>query len=246
MYKKKKIIAVIPARLGSKRLKKKNIINIDKNKCLLDFTYKACKKSKFLDRFVLSTESKKISSIGKKIGFEVPFLRPKKFSQDKVSSEIPVIHTVKNLNESYDFIVLLQPTSPLRTGKDIDSAIKKIIDLKYQSLISISKSEKKKKFLVDLNNDNTIEYQSLIKLKKKVKKNNLLISINKNTKIRFKKKKNKYYFLNGSIFIAKNTFLLKNKTFISKKTGYHLIPENRSIDIDTNIDLKKFKRFLKK
>ncbi len=222
MYKNKSILAIATARLESKRLKNKNIIKIKKNRCLLDWTFEATQNSDLIDRVVLSTESKKIASIGRRIGFETPFLRPKKFSLDHVDSEAPLIHTLKKLKVKYDYILLLQPTSPLRTGKDIDNSIKKIINSKYQSLLSISKNKKKNKYVINLNKDRTIKFKD--------EKNN----------------DGYFYYLNGAIFIAQRSFLLKKKDFISKKTGYYLMPHSRSIDIDTKDDLKKLKKILKK
>lgn len=220
MYKNKSILAVVTARLNSKRIKNKNIIKIRKNKCLLDWTYEAGKKSKLIDRLVLSTESKKVSLIARKIGFEVPFLRPKKFSFDHIEAEAPVKHMIKKIKVKYDYILLLQPTSPLRTSNDIDNSIKKIINNNFESLISISKNKKRKKFVVNINKNNTIK---------------------------FKDEKNKngfFYYLNGAIFIAKRNFIINKKNFMDKKTGFYLMPYSRSIDIDTEEDVKKLKKIL--
>ena len=241
MYKNKKILAVVTARLGSKRLKEKNIIYFKKNKCLLDFTFNASRKSNFLDRVVLSTESKKIAIIAKKIGFEVPFLRSKKFSLASVPAVIPVVDMVKKLKNKYDYIILLQPTSPLRRGSDIDKAIKKMIDFKYQSLQSISKSNKKKKYLINLDKDKTIELQSLMQHQIN---NKSLINSSKLNSVSFNSKKKYQYYLNGALFISKTKHLLKKKSFISNKTGFYMMPDKRSIDVDTMSDLKKLKEVL--
>ena len=99
MYKNKSILAVVTARLKSKRIKNKNIIKIRKNKCLLDWTYEAGKKSKLIDRLVLSTESKKVSLIARKIGFEVPF-KAEKFSSDHIEAAAPVKHMIKKLKSN--------------------------------------------------------------------------------------------------------------------------------------------------
>ena len=147
MYKKKKILGIIPARISSKRLKQKNIINISSNKNLLHWTYEAIQSSKYLDCTILSTESSKIKSVAKKIGFKVPFKRPKYLAEDNIESEEVIKHVLKKIKSKYDYIMLLQPTSPLRNSRDIDKSIKKIIDKNFNSLISISQSSKKKNLI---------------------------------------------------------------------------------------------------
>ena len=225
MYKKQSILAVIPARLGSKRIKEKNILPIFGKKNLLDFTYNSILKSKYLDRSILSTDSNKIKKIAKNIGFEVPFTRPKKLARDNISSEKVTLHALKKVKENYDYTLILQPTSPLRKATDIDNSIKKIINNNYQCLISIFHSKSKEKYPINL-----------IKKKK--------------TRFSFNSRKRSNYYLNGSIFLFKTNFLYKYKSVdIIQKKGHAMaykMPDSRSIDIDTNLDLIKFKKLLKK
>ena len=227
MYKKKKILGIIPARISSKRLKQKNIINISSNKNLLHWTYKAIQNSKYLDYTVLSTESSKIQRVAKNIGFKVPFKRPKYLAEDNIDSEEVIEHVLKKLKTNYDYVMLLQPTSPLRNSKDIDKSIKKIIDQNFNSLISISQSSQRKKFNIKLINKKFIKY-----------------------KFDCYKKKKKYLFLNGAIFLVKTKFFYKfQKPFIWQKRNeatFILMPEARSIDIDTRQDLLEFKNIIKK
>ena len=125
--KNKKIIAVIPARGNSKAIPKKNIYKI-LGKPLIYYTINEAKKSKFITYILLSTDSKKIKKIAEKIGAPAPFLRPKNLSTDFVPSLPVVKHAVnfmeKIKGEKYDYILMLQPTSPLRKFKDIDDSIK--------------------------------------------------------------------------------------------------------------------------
>ncbi len=226
MYKGKKILAIVPARLGSKRLKQKNIIKITPKKNLLNWTYDAIKNSIYLDKTILSTESKKIKNIAKRIGFDIPFMRPNHLSKDNVESEEVIKHILRKTKIEFDYIMLLQPTSPLRNTKDIDNSIKKIINGNYNSLISISSSKLRKKYNIDI-----------------VKKNFIKFDFNS------KKKRRKYFFLNGAIFIVKKKFFLKfPKSFLWQKkreATFFLIPESRSVDIDTPKDLLEFKKKLK-
>jgi len=134
--KKKKFIAIIPARSGSKGLKNKNILNVSGHP-LISYSIQAAKESKFINKIFVTTDGEKIAKISKSYGAEV-IKRPKKLSGDKLSIELVVAHAVdeieKRINFIFDNIVLLQPTSPLRSAKDIDRAISIFIKKKSDSL----------------------------------------------------------------------------------------------------------------
>ena len=124
---------MIPARGGSKGLKNKNIKLLNK-KPLIAWSILAAKKCKLIDKIIVSTDSLKISKISKKYGAEVPFIRPKKFATDKASSFSVLKHAIefyRNRNINFDFILMLEPTSPLREPKDIDFCINRIKKKKY-------------------------------------------------------------------------------------------------------------------
>ena len=138
-----KVLAIIPARSGSKGIHLKNIKKLNK-KPLVQYTIDVAKKCKMIDRIIVSTDDKKISDICKKLGAEVPFLRPKEISEDLSPMEKVVSHTVNFLeNESYfpDIIVLLQPTSPFRSHKEIDRAIRIFSKSKATSLVEVKKTD---------------------------------------------------------------------------------------------------------
>ena len=124
-YKDLKILAIIPARGGSKAIPRKNIIKVA-GKPLLHYTTNAAIESKFINRIILSTDDDKIARLGKQLGVEVPFIRPSKFAQDNTPTTEVIKHTLDFLknNEDYspDLIILLQPTSPLRKVLHIDDA----------------------------------------------------------------------------------------------------------------------------
>lgn len=141
MIAKKSILAIIPARLGSKRLKYKNI-KLFKGRPLFVWSYIAAKKSKYIDKIFISTESKRILNYAKKYGYRSNLLRRKKISRDQTSSE-EVILDVLRKNKKFDYFILLQPTSPLRTNFDIDRSINLIINKKKNFLVSINRENKK-------------------------------------------------------------------------------------------------------
>ena len=134
------ILAIIPARGGSKSIPRKNIRELA-GKPLLAYTAEAALQSQALSRVVLSTEDKEIREIGLRLGLEAPFVRPMELAQDDTPT-LPVIqHTVKRLEEmeSYktDIIVVLQPTSPLRSSRHIDESLELFLNSNVDSLVSV-------------------------------------------------------------------------------------------------------------
>ena len=139
------VLAIIPARGGSKGIPHKNIRNLN-GKPLISYTISAAKKSKYIEKIIVTTDDKKIANISILEGAEVPFLRPKKIAKDNSSTLQAIKHTLNFLkkNQSYvpDIIVILQPTSPLRTTKLIDNTINLLIKSKSTSAITVSKIKK--------------------------------------------------------------------------------------------------------
>ena len=134
------VLAIIPARGGSQRIPRKNIKKLH-GKPLIEYTIEQAKSSKLISKIVVSTDDKKIAVIAKSMGVDVPFLRPKKYS-GSTSPTIDVIkHTLNYLETEQNYIpdkiIILQPTSPLRTVKVIDDSIKKL-NKKISSVISVS------------------------------------------------------------------------------------------------------------
>jgi len=141
MNKKHNILAVITARGGSKGIPNKNIKELG-GKPLICYSIKSAKKSKLLTHTIVSTDDEKIADVARRCGGDVPFMRPKQLAQDK-TPHLPVMqHAVKFMEEKegiiFDFVVILQPTSPFRTGEDIDGTIQKIIDTGADSAVSVS------------------------------------------------------------------------------------------------------------
>jgi len=134
------IIGIIPARGGSKGIPQKNLRELN-HLPLISYTIKSAKKSKMINRIIVSTDNKKIASLAKKTGVEVPFIRPIKLATSKSKTLDVILHTLKFLekNENYipDIVVILQPTSPLRTEELIDSSINSLIHNKSTSVLSV-------------------------------------------------------------------------------------------------------------
>lgn len=137
--KRPSVLAIIPARKGSKRLPNKNILKLQ-NKPLIYWSIQAAKKSKLITNIVVSSDSEKVVKIAKKLNVNA-VKRPNKLSLDNTPTIDTIKYTIKNIVGIYDYIILLQPTSPLRTNRHIDSAIKKLLYSKSSSLVSVSKEK---------------------------------------------------------------------------------------------------------
>ena len=138
MYKNKKIIAVIPARKNSKGIKNKNLIKLN-GFPLISYSIDYAKKSKLIDRIFVSTDGKEIASISKKFGAEV-IMRPKKLCNDIIMPDHAVVHAIdyvkKNLDYSFEYVVFMQPTTPLRKLHELDKAIKYCVSKKFDTVFS--------------------------------------------------------------------------------------------------------------
>ena len=224
---KKKYLGICVARKNSKGLKNKNIIKIKSKPCSY-WTLLSAKKSKCLTDIVLSTDSKKIIKIAKKLKIKNPYLRPKFLSEDN-SPVYKVIHHLINYYKKkkiyYDYIVLLQCSSPFRTNNHIDEAIKyfeKNKKNKISSLISVVKSDIKTNWL----------------LRKKGK--NIFPVFTNNSQNSRRQNNNDYFLPNGGIYIADIKYFKKN--FFSSNTLFYEMDKKSSIDIDTKEDIDFIKR----
>ena len=138
------ILAIIPARGGSKGLKRKNILDFI-GKPLIAHTIEQAQNSKYVSRVIVSTEDEEIAMISKKYGAEIPFMRPNRLADDSSSTNEVIEYILKELEmkEGYrpDLICLLQCTSPLRTSEDIDNTIDKLFNTNSDSAVSITEAK---------------------------------------------------------------------------------------------------------
>lgn len=222
----KKVLAVIPARGGSKGLPGKNIRKMA-GKPLIAWTIKEAQKSKYIDRLILSSEDKEIIHIARKWGCEVPFVRPVELAQDHTPGIEPVIHAIKSLSSKYDYIILLQPTSPLRTAEDIDTCIENCINSNSPACVSVCEAEKSPYWMYTVDIQEKIH--PFIQSEKPAYRRQDLPRV---------------YVLNGAIYVASTDFLLKELTFINKETIAYVMPAERSVDIDTEIDFTYCELFM--
>lgn len=226
MKKKIKPICIIPARIGSKRIRFKNILNFY-GKPLIYYTIREAKKSKLFSRIIVTTDSKKIARIAKKYGAEVPFIRSKKLSNDTTVIK-PVIcdciKKIKSNNIKYHFIIYA--TNPLIKASNLIKAFKKIIKLKYKILIGV------KKF--NINPSKSI----------RIKNNDLIFNFSKKI-LNNSQNFDNFYYDDGSFTILDTKSYLRRKNWISKETTYHIHKENESLDLNTKEDLNELHRIFK-
>ena len=231
MIKEKSILAVITARGGSKGLPGKNSLILD-GKPLLQYSIEAGLNSKYVDRVLLSSDCEDCIHIGKKMNLDIPFIRPSYLSGDKVPSFDVIEHAInflKKNNENYDLLLLLQPTSPIRSSSDIDMAIEQLMQENTNSLVSVSLSE-----------DHHPDYTFTIN-----KTNNLIPWNGNDVTPKRRQDMSQAYCLNGSIYLSYTDKYLKKKTFYYKGVSPFIMPKHKSFDIDDAIDFLCVEAILK-
>ena len=224
MINKKQVMAIIPARGGSKGLPGKNIKHLC-GKPLISFTIKAALECDSIDETIVSTDYKEIAEIAEKYGARVPFMRPCELSEDDTSTIDVIFHAIDWLEKykSYrpEYILLLQPTSPLRRTKDINVAIKILKNKKAGAVVSVCKTDHHPWW------SNTLPADGRMKdfLKKDIlnrRRQDLPV----------------YYRLNGAIYLARTDYIRKYNGFFGPDTFAYKMPREHSIDIDSILDFK--------
>jgi CMP-N,N'-diacetyllegionaminic acid synthase len=218
MIEDKTILAIIPARGGSKGIPRKNICEVA-GKPLIAWTIAAANQSRYLDRFILSSEDEEIIQVAQEWGCEVPFRRPFELALDNTPSMNLVIHALSQLPH-YDYVVLLQPTSPLRTHIDIDACIEKCFRQNSNTCVSVTESSQSPYWMYTIGDAD--EMRSLFPSSQAIHQRQELPKV---------------YMLNGAVYVAKCDWLLQNQTFIDLETLAYIMPPERSLDIDTKLDL---------
>lgn len=217
MINDKKVLAVIPARGGSKGVLRKNIRNLA-GKPLIAWTIEAANESKYIDRLIVSSEDSEILEIAKYLGCETPFVRPRHLAEDDTPGIDPVLHALNKLT-GYDIVVLLQPTSPLRRTEDIDGCIEKLIETSAPACVSVTEPEKSPYWMYTIKENDRMT--PVIPQKEIIPRRQELPIV---------------YALNGAVYVAKTDWINQTKSFITEETIAFRMPKNGSFDIDTEED----------
>lgn len=226
---KQKIIAIIPARGGSKRIPQKNLKEL-LGKPLISYSIEAALGAHLIDKVAVSTDNEEIAHISKKYGASVPFMRPSELAQDNTLM-IPVIqHAVNFLEknkEKPDIVVMIQATSPLTTSKHIDEAIKKFLETNVNSLASVKKVKERPEWMF-------------------VKQGNKYSPFQKFTDARSQDLP-ELFCLNGAINIASYDTLMDRGLLLDPNSvTCYVMPERESVDIDELHDFEMAEFLMKK
>lgn len=213
-----KYLAVIPARGGSQRLPRKNILELNA-KPLVCWSIEAALNSKKIDKVVVSSDDEEILKISRESGATV-IQRPVKLATNTSSGFEAIKHAIEAFKEEYEYIVLLQPTSPLRNTKHIDDAITLLEEKNADAVISVCEVDHPVQWTMTLADDRNMS------------------NFVKNIDTRRSQEQETHYRLNGAIYICKRAKLLVKKSFFLEKNIYaYLMDRKCSIDIDEKIDL---------
>lgn len=220
MIEGKSVIAVIPARGGSKGLPGKNIREIA-GKPLIAWTIEAAGKSKHIDRLILSSEDHEIISMAGDWGCEAPFVRPPELAQDDTPGVAPLLHALESIPEKYDYAILLQPTAPLRLAEDIDACLETCLELKAPVCVSVTVADKSPYWMYKLD---------------KVRR---LVPVMGEGYCSLRRQElPETYVLNGAAYVVQTGWLFRQRTFLAPETVAYVMPPERSLDVDTELDLE--------
>lgn len=226
------MIAIIPARGGSKGLPGKNIKELD-GIPLIAHTIRAALESKYIDRVIVTTDSDEIADVAKRYGAEVPFRRPDELSSDTALAVDVYIHAVEYImNEQKTLIekfMVLLPTAPLRTANHIDSAIEFFEDKRARTLISVKEAETPITWYMDKNSDDRIRNAGF----------------GAGNAVTNRQVNSKYYIPNGAIYILDYSLLKNERTYYCDDTVGFEMSAQESVDIDTMVDFKFAEMLLK-
>ena len=226
---KRKIIAIIPARGGSKGIPRKNIKLLG-GKPLIAYSIEEALQSKHINKVIVSTEDKEIAEVSKKYGAEI-IKRSEELAKDGTPTIDVVFHALDSLEQNkymYDIIVLLQPTSPLRSTKDIDNSIDLFLSSSCDSVVSVCEATHSPYWCLKVEN----EYLKPLFGDEYFRKRRQELET--------------VYMPNGAIYVLAPRTLYKHKSFYCDCTIPYIMPAERSIDIDTKLDFMLAELLIKK
>lgn len=230
MYQDKKIIAIIPARMGSKGIKDKNIKHFA-GIPLLAHSVEVAKKSDIFDEIFVSTDSPVYGDIAKQYGAQVPFYRPQNLSQDSSQAYDYVEHTIQTyknmLNQTFDYFVVLQPTSPIRLKSHIEDVISLLVDEGRDAVVSVCEADHIPQIYNHLPEDGCL-YNFYTEDKTSFNRQDF----------------GKYYKLNGSIYAMKVSAFLQHRSYYIQNSKAYLMEKEFSMDIDSELDFMLAERMV--
>jgi len=216
-----RVLAVVPARGGSRGIPRKNLVLVG-GKSLLAWTADAARGSHVVDRAVLSSEDAEILEAGRAAGLDTPFVRPAELARDDTPGIDPVLHALDALEEQgdhYGWVVLLQPTSPLRIAADIDAAAAFCAD-GAPATVSVAAADKSPWWMFHMGDGARLEP--------------LFDPASRPSR---RQDAPPVYVLNGAVYVARVDWLRRTRSFLTDDTAGYVMPRERSVDVDEPADL---------
>jgi CMP-N,N'-diacetyllegionaminic acid synthase len=213
-----RVLGLVTARGGSKGIPDKNLLVLA-GKSLLQWTWEAAKECSRLSRIVLSSDSEEICAAGRLIGFDVPFVRPADLARDDTPGTDPVLHALDALGDDFDYVVLLQPTSPLRVTSDIDGALDVCLVGGAPACVSVCEHEPSPYWSFTLEEAGRLR-RLLDTSEIPARRQDLPPS----------------FALNGALYVARVDWLRRERSFLGRETKAYVMPRGRSFDLDDDLD----------
>jgi CMP-N,N'-diacetyllegionaminic acid synthase len=210
------LLALIPARGGSKGIPRKSIRPFC-GKPLLQWTIDVALAAPSVDRVVVSTDDTEIADVARAGGADVPFLRPPELASDTAPGIAPVLHALQHLPEVSD-VLLLQPTSPLRVVEDVEAIVALRRQAGREAAVSVTLSSKHPAWMFLLTQEQQLE------------------PLLQSPQVACRQQLQSPYVLNGALYLASRQFLEREGSFLTAETLGHVMPPERSVDIDSPLD----------
>lgn len=217
----KSVLAIITARGGSKGLPRKNVRPVG-GRPLVAWSVDAALRSTIVDRVVLSSDDAEIIAAARDAGCEIPFIRPADLATDSATAIDAVHHALRSLPQTYDYVVLLQPTSPLRLAADIDGAVVTCHETDAHSCVSVCAVDKSPYWMYRMDTAGA-----------------LAPVLDGGPRGRGRRQDQPdVYVINGAVYVAQTAWLMDQDSFVAAGTIGYVMPKERSIDVDDAIDLR--------
>jgi N-acylneuraminate cytidylyltransferase/CMP-N,N'-diacetyllegionaminic acid synthase len=212
------ILAIIPARAGSKGIPGKNLVCVG-GKPLIAWTIDAAIRASSIARVVVTTDGEDIATIARDHGAEVPFLRPAYLAEDRTPGIDPILHAIRWFEERENYVpsyvVMLQPTSPLRSSEDIEAAIQIALAREADAVVSVCESHHHPSWMKTIDDDGRLH------------------DFFAPNSVHRRQDLQPVYVLNGAIYLGRRSVLNAQQTFYTDHTFAYIMPPERSLDIDT-------------
>jgi CMP-N,N'-diacetyllegionaminic acid synthase len=212
-----RVLAIIPARGGSKGLPRKNVLPLA-GKPLIAWTIEAAQKSRYIDRVILSSDDEEIIGVARQSGCDVPFVRPAALAADASGTMDVLRHALAEV-PGFDVVVLLQPTSPLRAAGDIDATVEDCVQGGRPASVTVTPSAKPPEWMYRRDGAGCLS------------------PVLPDVSATRRQELPPAYVVNGAVYAARVDWLLEHGSFVGPETGSVVMPQERSVDIDTAFDL---------